>query len=558
MDYGPEEEFESYADCIENEYDKMFRPIFGCKVPWLSDPNKGGLCEGVIPISSENRTFFHQSVDRVMYLEPFRTFEKFPACLKPCTEIKIHCKKTNEGNLDGFCEDGWITGLSELGIYFVNSVKVTKHFMAYGIFDLIVGVGSSLGLWIGLSALGVFDLLMDIASAVFKKTFLKTTSTGVKALRCIFQVFVFSIFAFQMYQAVEKYISFDTIFTTNIADLKDAKIPDIFLCENNQLKFKNTLNGSQGYDGLSAFLNAVVDTTEDTVSWGGSYNRTYDDLIQYLYNDSYYPGEGLYEGQYTSTFTVFNGFCKKLNISADIQAHVSEFSAQVFGEFEIFLTDPGTSNYYAINAEAFNGDKIANEFDTLKRKKYYSIQLEKIHWNKEASLCMDYGNGETFETYADCIENEHDKIFSPILGCRVPWLSGPDRTGLCTGINPISSENKTLFAQNVDKIIKYDSYQAYIQFAACPRPCTEVRITSEETKEEVLTASEYDILSLHFNQNVVVTNHIIAYGIFDLIVEIGSSLGLWIGLSALGLFDLLLEPDAVSFVEEKFLIIYNG
>ena len=32
---------------------------------------------------------------------------------------------------------------------------------AYGFFDLIVEVGSSLGLWIGLSALGVLDLALD-------------------------------------------------------------------------------------------------------------------------------------------------------------------------------------------------------------------------------------------------------------------------------------------------------------------------------------------------------------------------------------------------------------
>ena len=35
--------------------------------------------------------------------------------------------------------------------------------MAYSEFDLIVEVGSSLGLWIGLSALGVFDLFLNLA-----------------------------------------------------------------------------------------------------------------------------------------------------------------------------------------------------------------------------------------------------------------------------------------------------------------------------------------------------------------------------------------------------------
>ena len=32
MDYGSDAEFKSYADCIENEYNKIFWPILGCKV----------------------------------------------------------------------------------------------------------------------------------------------------------------------------------------------------------------------------------------------------------------------------------------------------------------------------------------------------------------------------------------------------------------------------------------------------------------------------------------------------------------------------------------------
>ena len=39
-------------------------------------------------------------------------------------------------------------------LYFESTVKITKHIIAYGIFDLIVEIGSSLGLWIGPSALG--------------------------------------------------------------------------------------------------------------------------------------------------------------------------------------------------------------------------------------------------------------------------------------------------------------------------------------------------------------------------------------------------------------------
>ena len=44
---------------------------------------------------------------------------------------------------------------------------------AYGFFDLVVEVGSSLGLWIGLSALGVFDLLFDFVALIRSKKLYK-------------------------------------------------------------------------------------------------------------------------------------------------------------------------------------------------------------------------------------------------------------------------------------------------------------------------------------------------------------------------------------------------
>ena len=43
---------------------------------------------------------------------------------------------------------------------------VTKYQKTYSLFDLVVDVGNSLGLWIGLSALGLFDLLLQSGTAV--------------------------------------------------------------------------------------------------------------------------------------------------------------------------------------------------------------------------------------------------------------------------------------------------------------------------------------------------------------------------------------------------------
>ena len=53
-------------------------------------------------------------------------------------------------------------------IVFKEQVKVFTDVYAYGIFSLFVDLGSSLGLWLGLSALSVFASFVDFA-AITKK-----------------------------------------------------------------------------------------------------------------------------------------------------------------------------------------------------------------------------------------------------------------------------------------------------------------------------------------------------------------------------------------------------
>ena len=43
---------------------------------------------------------------------------------------------------------------------FMYFFMIGRYNMAYGVFDLVVEVGSSLGLWVGLSVLGIFDLVL--------------------------------------------------------------------------------------------------------------------------------------------------------------------------------------------------------------------------------------------------------------------------------------------------------------------------------------------------------------------------------------------------------------
>ena len=74
---------------------------------------------------------------------------------------------------------------------------------------------------------------------------------------------------------------------------------------------------------------------------------------------------------------------------------------------------------------------------------------------------------------------------------------------------------------------------------SCPRPCKHISV--QVTKENTFNTNNQDFIELHVASKLKILRHVSNYDGFDLIVEVGSSLGLWIGLSALGIFDIFLE-----------------
>ena len=65
-------------------------------------------------------------------------------------------------------------------------------------------------------------------------------------------------------------------------------------------------------------------------------------------------------------------------------------------------------------------------------------------------------------------------------------------------------------------------------------------------------SSKDHTIYIYFNDNVKIETVLLAYGMNSLLVEIGSSLGLWLGLSVVGLFDVLLA------IIQKIRQVVNG
>ena len=133
-------------------------------MPWLAAPHYHGMCKGRQLVNQENQSKLSDNIYYVTeHIQALKIVDQFKACLKPCLELHSQSKLRSRFKLNKF-DPFHRTVLS-----FSPSVKKTRYKRAYDMFDLVVEVGSCLGLWIGLSALGLFDLMQQSGEVAMKK-----------------------------------------------------------------------------------------------------------------------------------------------------------------------------------------------------------------------------------------------------------------------------------------------------------------------------------------------------------------------------------------------------
>ena len=244
-------------------------------------------------------------------------------------------------------------------------------------------------------------------------------------------------------------------------------------------------------------------------------------------------------------FTVFSGNCEVLDLSNPeyLDSGLLKLTNSFEILFRVYVADPDMGLYHTIDADSFESTELQGLF--------FEIELEEIHRLESSNDCMLYGRDQTYESYAACVENELGKVFVPILGCQVPWLAqGPNQLNRCNDEVLLTEDKMKNYTKMVKNLRTKVDVNIQNNIPACPRPCKEVS-ASHTLKKSTKGKSE---ITLVFKSTVKVRKYVPAYTVFDLVVEVGSSLGLWIGLSALGVFDLLLEAYAHCLEKIKKLI----
>ncbi len=358
-------------------------------------------------------------------------------------------------------------------------------------------------------------------------------------VRIFVKIIAFGTFLFQMQNSLRHYLDKPVVQQKSTIKYSDVKKPVLYICQVGQ--FNYTKAKEVGYQDLTMFASGQLGYFSGIYSWKGNQgNLTFNNLQKLLFSYDYsnlWVVETLEND--TSVYRELDmfyltayGFCMKSQILGNYFLFTTE------QKLSFFLIDPHTENNLMINvddnAKGIVGSDANGLFD------YYTYDLEIVMYDSrihEYDTCIDYN--EKGSSYSECVENSLKDKLLEWYGCLPPWF--PSNTSLtCEQKRPMKIGNKNYMTIAYNELYRLASNQNLRLFSSCLKPCTRM----DFNLKEVHRTKTHDYSGIDVNidvEKIVKYTDLIAYNEFNLIVDFGSALGLWLGLSALSIFDSLAE-----------------
>ena len=238
--------------------------------------------------------------------------------------------------------------------------------------------------------------------------------------------------------------------------------------------------------------------------------------------------EWIQEDDITTRFTIANGFCKVLEVNTS-EIVALEIVFKHNDTFKVFIDDPENTN--SLLYSQISGDKLIYDSKEGKEIHTFLIHLKETQDKTGLGSCIEYPNSH-YETFSQCIRDDIVKKTTSVFGFGLPFFSEINQP-----IEPIQRQEQH------ESTVKWLLSLAINSFGgkpykpdSCLSPCTILTAISEQQQKYTYTSR---VITFYFDDVVQVQTTVLAYGFDALLVEIGSSLGLWLGLSLVGMFDLL-------------------
>ena len=359
-----------------------------------------------------------------------------------------------------------------------------------------------------------------------------------KHIRNIILLLSLFFFCLQCKQALEHLNSPQLIDSTQIQDIEKIFQPIITICPTNQLN--TTKLGNLGYSNSlpNLYLGKLKieknKTKQFIVSWESLNNISFSKILEQIYDQK--AAKSMYTYSHDSrgymnkiqTEIIFlpkYGFCKRI----DKYNPNHEITISSRYSFHMLITDPIYSSFVMPNYTSMRGNTIVAN---LGNKYYFDVRVSVL------KVCKDF-NTTSFKT---CVDDRLQKVFLPTMGCIPPWLS---KRNQCNGHYPLNFTRTSDYNYRNKYVTPALTLKNLEEEHICKKFCvftsTEPRLYIEEFSNRKKTRAQ-----IFFQKEVSVTEKIPNYDFFKFIIDTGSSLGLWLGLSILGLWDLL--TDSIQLI----------
>ena len=341
-------------------------------------------------------------------------------------------------------------------------------------------------------------------------------------LKSLFTLLVIGIFTYQINNAINKFLDPSHVYIKTHMDLVTTEMPRVYICQVNQ--FNYTIANSLGYAYNTEYVIGQV-MNSNKISWNGN-KSTVKDLNDQIYQlDKQILPEVNHETRLIFIQPV--GYCLEV---IDLKATISIFSTS---DTKVTVINPYIANDIRIEIGDPEADMIEiaptyyGTYEGLKILLNLEIYDDSIHNGK---ACTDYKDMES--TYGSCLHSEITKSFMDTLGCLPQSIFHNSSENCVKPIEDISSMKKEKFEKLAKKIYGIEP----IKSKKCRNPCRRMKVSAKKMYHKK-NYREYGEIHLMFDDEVTVYTLVDINGVFDLITDLGSALGLWLGLSALNLFD---------------------
>ncbi len=367
-----------------------------------------------------------------------------------------------------------------------------------------------------------------------------------KRARILFQFIAFGIFIFQMQNSLVKYIEKPIVSHKTTTSYDKIKKPFVYICQDGQFSYEkgkmfsyhhktDFMFGLLGYPDMSNITGRVRHG-----------NSTFEDLAKSTYITNYtkfgYTNDmkKTYVQDIKQVFLAPTGFCFKVEpISNDIKFRVTEMSIA-------FITDPAKTTLLKLNRMKHGSFRFGPSEDGLYESIVYEIQIS-LHDTSidEGRKCTNYEDRGM--SYGKCLETAMIDGLLNWYECLPPWIGDVKNLTCETNKNVKTLEIETLKDYRYEFLL-YNKDMDLDIFKVCLPPCLTMQVNFFKINHETNIRGWANV-QFKFLEEVAVYTDENAYDMFNLIVDLGSALGLWLGLSALNLYDYFIE----TFVSSRFL-----